>query len=60
MILREFPRWEERVIYWEIPEQNAICPAEDLPLIEKEVESLLGSLLDGHALGQVEDVLAEF
>lgn len=60
MIQDRFPLWKNRIRCWEIPDLDVLCPDLALPRIEAEVELLIRSLLDGHALGRMEDVLVEF
>jgi len=60
MIREEFPLWIDRVRYWEIKDWDCVPPEIALPMVESEVEQLMRSLLDGHALGCDRDILAEF
>jgi len=60
MIRDQFPRWEDRVRYWNIHDIDVESPHFALPLIEAEVENLIGQLLAGHALGAGRDVMVEF
>jgi hypothetical protein len=60
MIRDQFPRWEDRVRYWNIHDIDVESPHFALPLIEAEVEKLIGQLLAGHALGAGRDVMVEF
>ena len=60
LIRGQFPRWEDRVRYWNIHDIDSDSPHFALPLIEAEVEKLIGQLLAGHALGAGQDVMIEF
>lgn len=60
MICVDYPFWRERVRYWNIADLDSLSPEMALPMVESEVEQLVASLLEGHALGVARDVLVEF
>lgn len=60
MMREQFPRWTQRVHYWDVPDIDELTPDHALPLIDAKVESLIDDLGRGHALGQTRDVLVEF
>lgn len=60
MMLQAFPRWVDRIEYWQVHDIDEISPAEALPEIEARVERLVRSLRDGHALGVTRHALVEF
>lgn len=60
MMLARFPRWADRIRYWHVPDIDELPPQDALPRIECEVETLIGQLLSGHALGARAGVGAEF
>lgn len=60
MMLHAFPRWVDRIEYWQVHDIDEVPPAEALPQIEARVERLVRSLQDGHALGVTRHALVEF
>ncbi len=60
MMSAHFPRWADRIRYWHVPDIDEVAPQAALPMIECEVETLIGQLLSGHALGARASVRAEF
>ena len=60
MVARQFPRWEDRVVYWEIPDIEIMEPAEALPMLDEQVRDLFELIKDGCALGCGGSVAMEF
>lgn len=60
MMRDRFPRWSDRIRYWQVPDIDEVVPAEALSAIEIEVENLVRQLQSGHALGARTDVRVEF
>lgn len=60
MMEERFPRWSERIRYWNVPDIDEAAPAAALALVECEVEGLIRQLRSGHALGAREGVKVEF
>jgi len=60
MMAETFPKWADRIRYWDVADIDEISPGVALPLIESEVERLVQQLRAGHALGANRNVLAEF
>lgn len=60
MMLHAFPRWVDRIEYWHVHDIDEVSPAEALPQIEAQVERLVRSLREGHALGVTRHALVEF
>jgi protein-tyrosine phosphatase len=38
---RQFPKWEDRVTYWDISDEDQLDPDQALPLLERKVLQLL-------------------
>ncbi len=60
MMQEHFPRWADRIRYWNVHDIDVESPLTALPLIEHEVEGLIHQLQSGHALGARRDVMMEF
>jgi protein-tyrosine phosphatase len=60
MMQEQFPRWADRIRYWNIHDIDRESPCHVLPLIEAEVETLIQQLLSGHALRAVKNLAVEF
>ncbi len=60
MMEDRFPRWTDRIRYWDVPDIDEASPAVALSRIESEVEGLIRQLRSGHALGARAGVRAEF
>jgi low molecular weight protein-tyrosine phosphatase len=44
MVVRLFPEWEARIVFWDVSDVDAATPEEALPLIEQHVLDLLSAL----------------
>lgn len=44
LMRRNFPDWEERIVYWTVHDVDVAQPSETLPLIEKTVGDLVEQL----------------
>lgn len=60
MIREQFPRWTDRICYWNIPDIDITPPVLALAKIEHEVETLIDQLSAGHAMGRGLDCVVEF
>ena len=45
MVVRLFPEWEARIVFWDVSDIDASTPEEALPLIEQQVLDLLSTLV---------------
>jgi len=45
-----FPKWEDRVMYWDVGDQPAVTPDEGLAAIEKQVVELIDDLRGAESL----------
>ncbi len=60
MMQEQFPRWADRIRYWNIHDIDRDSPCHVLPIIEAEVETLIQHLLSGHALRASKNLAVEF
>lgn len=60
MVKEQFPRWIERIRYWQVPDIDVTTPALALAKIEHEVDALVRQLAAGHAPGRTKDCVVEF
>jgi len=60
MMQEQFPRWADRIRYWNIHDIDKESPNLVLPLIEAEVEKLIQQLLSGHARKATRNLAVEF
>lgn len=60
MMRDRFPRWSDRIRYWQVPDIDEVAPAEALAQIETLVDNLVRQLHSGHALGVQSGVRVEF
>lgn len=60
MMEARFPRWSDRIRYWQVPDIDEVTPPEALAAVEIEVANLVRQLRSGHALGARMDVRVEF
>lgn len=60
MMKEQFPRWIDRIRYWQVPDIDITTPAIALAKIEHEIDQLIQQLSAGHALGRHEDCVVEF
>ena len=60
MVAKQFPKWTNRIRYWDICDIDETTPETALPQIESEVDKLVRNLRLGHAYGRNCDVLIEF
>lgn len=60
MMQEQFPRWADRIRYWNIHDIDKESPNLVLPLIEAEVEKLIHQLLSGHARKAASNLAVEF
>ncbi len=44
---RDFPKWTNRIQYWDIGETDKTAPETKLPKIESEVDNLVRNLRSG-------------
>ncbi|MDF1813284.1 MAG: low molecular weight phosphatase family protein [Verrucomicrobiales bacterium] len=51
MVAEQFPVWEERVMYWKVPDIDITDPGEALPALDEEVRDLFELIKDGCASG---------
>lgn len=42
-----FPDWEERVVYWQVPDIDVLAPEKALPILMKEMQVLFDEILAG-------------
>ncbi len=60
MMEEHFPRWSDRIRYWNVPDIDESAPPMALGQIETEVGGLIRQLRSGHALGARAGVRVEF
>lgn len=60
MIDNQFPKWTNRIRYWDICDVDETAPEIALPQIESEVDKLVRNLRSGTACGRNCDVFIEF
>ena len=60
MIRERFPKWVDRITYWNVADIDELSRHIALPQVEVKVELLVKALLQGHALGCESGALAEF
>ena len=44
MMRRQFPKWESRVVFWDVGDQPEVRPEDSLPEIERQVYELIDEL----------------
>ena len=57
---RDFPKWTNRIRYWEIGETDKTAPETELPKIESEVDNLVRNLRSPEPGEKDYDALTEF
>ena len=57
---RDFPKWTNRIRYWEIGETDKTAPETELPKIESEVDNLVRNLRSSEPGWKDYDALTEF
>jgi len=60
MMKAQFPRWMDRIRYWNVPDIDITPPTPALAKIEHEVDTLVHQLSAGHAMGRHRDCVVEF
>lgn len=57
---RDFPKWTNRIRYWDISETDKIAPETELPKIGSEVDNLVRNLRSRNEYGRKYDALTDF
>lgn len=60
MVAKQFPRWEDRVVYWQVPDIDVMKSGQALAILDEQVRDLFELIKDGCARGCGDALAMEF